>query len=341
MHRIKLFAPLALACVVSRTAAQVATFASLSGAGGLSVQRLDIDRAHSAIEFSVRFMGLSRVRGAFAEFGGTVMYDPTDLTKSSVSVVIRAASINTNVTARDKDLQSANFFDAEKFPNITFHSTALERTADGFALRGPLTMHGVTREVSIPFKLLHPLSGDAWGNQRVGFVGVLTLNRKDYGILGTAFWNSEFDPGRMSISNEVEIELTISAEASNVDRWTAPKGDSLLAAVEQQGLGPVLAQFKAAAADSSTDAGRFSDQILNSAGVKLMHRKRFADAVACYQLGVVLKPERASLHAALGEAYLMAGKRTEAIASFRRAMALNPDNTVASEYLRALGATAS
>jgi polyisoprenoid-binding protein YceI len=338
MHRIKLFTPLALACLASTASAQSATFASLSGATGLKVQRLDIDWPHSAVEFSVRFMGLSRVRGAFAEFGGTVMYDPADLTKSSISVVISTASINTNVTSRDRDLKSANFFDAEKYPRITFHSTAIERTVDGFTLRGPLTMHGVTREVSIPFKLLHPLSADAWGNQRVGFVGDLTLNRKDYGILGTAFWNSEFDPGRMSISNEVEIELTIEAEVNNVERWTTPKGDSLLAAVEQQGLGPVLAQFKAAAADTSTDAGRFSDQILNAAGVKLMHRKRFADAVACYQLGVALKPERASLHAALGEAYLMAGKRAEAIASFRRAMALNPDNTVAAEYLRALGA---
>ena len=341
MHRIHRLAPLALACIATDAAAQIATFASLSGAGGLKVQRLDIDRSHSAVEFSVRFMGLSRVRGAFSEFGGTVMYDPADLTKSSVAVVIRTASINTNVTARDRDLQSASFFDAEKFPLITFHSTAVERTADGFALRGPLTMHGVTREVSLPFKLLHPLSADAWGNQRVGFVGGLSINRKDFGILGTAFWNSEFDPGRMSIGNEVEIELMLSAEASNVDRFTTPKGDSLLAVAEKQGLGPTLKEFRAAAADTSKDAGRFTEPILNAACGKLMHRKRFAEAVECWRVGTELKPERAQLHAGLGEAYLMAGKRAEAIASFRRAMALDADNTVAAEYLRVLGAATS
>src|SRR5689334_10388553 len=101
---------------------QSATFASLSGASGLSVRRLDIDFPHSAVEFSVRFMGVSRVRGAFSQFGGTIMYDTADARRSSVSVVIQAKSINTNVESRDKDLRSANFFDVEKYPLITFHS---------------------------------------------------------------------------------------------------------------------------------------------------------------------------------------------------------------------------
>jgi polyisoprenoid-binding protein YceI len=316
--------------------AQVATFASLTGTTGLRVQRFDIDKAHSAVEFSVRFMGLSRVQGAFSEFGGTLMYDPSEVARSTISIVIGTASINTNVAARDRDLQSANFFDAEKFPRITFRSSTVEQRPDGFAVRGPLSMHGVTREVTIPFKLLHPLSTDAWGNQRIGFVGGLSLNRRDYGILGTAFWNSEFDPGRMSISNEVEIELTLSAEVSNVDLFTTPKGDSVLAAVERQGLQPTLQQFRAAAADTSKDAGRFTEPILSAVVLKLMHRKRFADAVAAYRLATELKPDRAALHAGLGEAYLMTGKRQEAIASFRRAIELDTVNTVAGEYLRHL-----
>ena len=322
---------------VGPAAAQRATFASLAGATGLTVQHYDIDWPHSAIEFTVRFMGLSKVRGAFGQFGGTLMYDTTDVTRSSISVVIDASSINTNVAFRDKDLRSPNFFDAEKFPRIIFRSSAVEKRPSSFALRGPLTMHGVTREVVIPFTLLHPLSTDAWGNQRVGFVGGLTLSRKDYGILGTAFWNSEFDPGRMSISDEVKIELTLEAEVNNVEKWTLPKGDSVLAVVDQQGLEPTLAQFRAAASDTTKDAGRFTEAMLSTVGTKLMHRKRYADAVAVYRLGAELKPDRAALHAALGEAYLMTGKRSEAVASFRRAVALSPENSVASEYLRALG----
>ena len=318
--------------------AQSATFASLSGKSGLQVQRFDVDFPHSAIEFSVRFMGLSRVRGAFSEFTGTVMYDPADLTRSSVSIVINVGSINTNVASRDRDLKGPSFFDAEKFPRITFRSTAVKRQSDGYVMGGTLTMHGVTREVTIPFKLLHPLSKDAWGNQRIGFVGGLTVSRKEYGILGTAFWNSEFDPGRMSISDEVQIDLTLEAELNNVERWATPKGDSVLAAADQQGLAKALEQFRTAAADTTTDAGRFTEAILLTVGIKLMHRGRFADAVAAYTLATQLKPDRAALQAGLGEAYLLTGKRAEAIASFKRAAALSPENTVAAEYLRVLKA---
>lgn len=158
--------------------AQAATFASLAGASGLAVQRLDIDSPHSSIEFAVKFMGLSTVRGAFSEFGGTLMYDPADVTRSSIAVVIRTASINTNVDVRDRDLRSRNFFDAEKYPLITFTSTRVDRDGDRFTARGAFSMHGVTKEISIPFTRLHPLSRDAWGNQRVGFLGHTTLNRK-------------------------------------------------------------------------------------------------------------------------------------------------------------------
>src|SRR6185503_4531636 len=110
-----------LPIVGTPAAAQSASFASLNGKTGLPVQRFDIDWPHSALEFAVRFMALSTVRGAFANFGGTLMYNPNSIPGSSVSVVIQAKSINTNVASRDKDLKSENFFDAEKFPLITFH----------------------------------------------------------------------------------------------------------------------------------------------------------------------------------------------------------------------------
>lgn len=327
----------ALTAPVGTLCAQSATFASLAGATGLSAQRFDIDWPHSAIEFTVRFMGLSKVRGAFSQFAGTLMYDGTDITRSSISVVINAASINTNVASRDQDLKSPNFFDAQKFPRITFTSSWVEQQANGLLVRGPLTMHGITREVAIPFTALHPLSKDAWGNLRMGFVGALTLSRKEYGILGTMFWNSEFDPGRMSISDEVAIDLTLEAEVNNVDRWSTPKADSLRAAAAGQGIAKTLQQYRAAARDTTTDAGKFPEQILGAAGMKFLHAKQFADAVEAYRLAVELRPDRAALHAGLGEALLMTGKRAEAAASFRQAVALDSANTVATEYLRHLG----
>jgi len=314
--------------------AQSATFASLNGKTGLPVQRFGIDWPHSAIQFSVRFMGLSTVRGAFARFGGTVMYNPASIEGSSVSVVIEANSINTNVESRDKDLKSPNFFAAETFPMITFHSEKIDKTKGGFVAHGPLTMHGVTHPVAIEFVQIHPVSSDAWGNRRVGFVGHLSVARKDYGILGTKFWNSEIDPGRMSISDNVDIDLTVEAEVNQVERWGLPKGDSLLAASATKGIPTVLSEFRASASDTTSSIGKISEGALNALTVKLMHRGRYDDAIEAYELAIDLHPEASWAYAGLGEAYLMSGKKTSAVESFRKALAADSTNTVAYEYLR-------
>jgi len=314
--------------------AQSASFASLRGRTGLPVQRFDVDWPHSAVEFSVRFMALSTVRGAFANFGGTLMYNPKSITGSSISVVIQTKSINTNVDFRDKDLRSENFFDTEKFPLITFHSDRIERWKDGFVARGPLTMHGVTRPVAIQFVQIHPVSSDAWGNKRVGFVGHLSLSRKDYGILGTKFWNSEYDPGRMSISDDVNVDLTLEGEVNQVEQWTTPKGDSLLAAADTKGIKTALSEFRAVASDTTSSLGKISDGMLQTVTVKLMHRGRYADAIEAYTLAIDLHPNASWAYAGLGEAYLMSGDKPMAVQNFRKALATDSTNTVAYEYLR-------
>ena len=334
LTRLLVLAPV---IVMARTAtAQSATFASLNGKTGLPVQRFDIDASHSAMEFAVRFMGLSTVRGAFASFGGTLMYNPKSITESSVSVVIETKSINTNVATRDRDLRSQNFFDADKFPLITFHSERIERTKDGFVARGPLTMHGVTRPVAVRFVQIHPVSGDAWGNLRVGFVGHVSLSRKEFGILGTRFWNSEYDPGKMSISDKVDIDLTLEGELHHVGRWINPKADSVLAASATKGVNAVLAEFRAAAADTSSTIGKTSAGILSQVTAKLMHRGQYADALQAYQLAVDLRPDAAWALAGLGEAQLMSGNKAAAVENFRKALAVDSTNTVAYEYLRHL-----
>jgi polyisoprenoid-binding protein YceI len=322
--------------IPGRVRAQPATFASFAGAAGLPIQRFDIDRSHSAVEFSVRFMGLSDVRGAFSQFTGTIMYDTVDARRSTLSVGIQTKSINTNVESRDKDLKSENFFDAETYPLITFRSERIDRTKSGFVARGPLTMHGVTRPVAIAFKQIHGLMSDAWGNKRMGFIGHLSLNRKDYGILGTKFWNSEFDPGRMSISDNVEIDLNVSAEASQVERWTTPIGDSLLKTAAAQGLSKTLAAFRAAATDTTNPMSKIRGGVLLSTATKLMHRGDFSGAVEAFRLASELDPTADWAHAGLGEALLMSGKKTLAIESFRKAIAADSTNTVAFEYLRHL-----
>ena len=336
MTTLKLLRLSIAVCAISPAAAsaQRASFASLNAPTGLSVQRFDIDWPHSAMDFTVRFMGLSNVRGGFGSFGGTLMYDPKSIEQSSVSVIIEAKSINTNVEFRDKDLKSANFFDVEKYPLITFHSDKIEKTRDGFIARGPLTMHGITKPVAINFTQIHPVSADAWGNKRVGFLGHLSLNRKDYGILGTKFWNSEYDPGKMSISDNVDIDLTLEAEVNQVERWTAPKADSLLTVVAARGVKPVLADLKALAADTTSAVGKNSAGILSSMTVKLMHRARYDDAIEAFKLATELHPDASWAYAGLGEAYLMTGRKAPAAEQFKKALAADSTNTVAYEYLR-------
>lgn len=315
-------------------AAQSATFASLNGHTGLPVQRFDVDWPHSAVEFSVRFMALSTVRGAFADFNGTLMLNPQSITQSSVSIVIETKSINTNVQSRDRDLKSANFFDAGKFPLIIFHSERIERAKDGFVAHGPLTMHGVTHPLAIQFVQVHPVSSDAWGNRRVGFLGHASLSRKAYGILGTKFWNSEYDPGKMSISDNVDIDLTLEAEVNQVERWTTPKGDSLLTAADTKGLKTVLTEFRTVAADTTSELGKISDPVLMTVATKLMHRGRYGDAIEAYNLAIDLHPDASWAYAGRGEAYLMTGKTAQAPDQFRKAIAADSTNTVAYEYLR-------
>jgi polyisoprenoid-binding protein YceI len=209
-------------------------------------QRFEIDRLHSSIGFSVRFMGMSTVHGAFASYGGTVMYYPDAVEKSSVSAVIATASINTNAPERDRHLKSPDFFDITKFPYITFRSTAIRKSSDGFVAEGDLVMHGVSKRLAIPFRMLNAPIADAWGNSRMTFEGSIRLSRKEYGILGTAFWNSEFDPGRMAVSDEVQIDLLVSAIISNVLRWGDRQGDSLLTDIESRGVGPAIASYRSA-----------------------------------------------------------------------------------------------
>ncbi len=164
------------------------------------------DPAHSSIDFSVRHMVISTVKGFFDKFEATVMYDTMDVTKSKVSVLINPASISTNNETRDKHLKSPDFFDVEKYPEITFNSTKIEKTADGLVMTGNLTMRGVTKEVSFPFVINGPIT-DPWGNQRFGTEASLTINRQDYGVS----WNKVLDSGGLTAGNDVKIDIQIEA----------------------------------------------------------------------------------------------------------------------------------
>jgi polyisoprenoid-binding protein YceI len=309
--------------------------ASIAGAQSSTLpQRFEIDGSHSAISFAVRFMGLSTVRGAFSRYTGTVMLYPNAIERSTVSAIIGAASINTNAPDRDRHLRSPDFLEVEKYPYITFRSSAVKKAAQGFVAEGELTLHGVTKQVAIPFVMVHPPTLDAWQNTRVTFQGGLRISRKEYGIRGTAFWNSEFDPGRFAVSDEVEIDLLVSGVVPNPLKWSGPVGDSILAVVESRGVATALREYHAArAVNPKIDS--LPDFAFSLVGEKLIAKGRVTDAVAFYE-GIVETRRAPIFRAMLGEAYLKAGRTEQAITQFETVAKVDSLNTGVSEWLRIL-----
>ena len=164
-----------------------------------------IDKAHSEVTFQVRHL-LTRVRGRFSDFEGTIEYDEQHPEQSSVNTTIKAASIDTNESDRDNHLRSADFFDVEKNPAITFASRSITRNGTGFDLTGDLTIHGVTRPVTLDVTFLGKAK-DPWGNERIAFEADVTINRKDYGLN----WNAALETGGVLVGDEVKVSLSVQA----------------------------------------------------------------------------------------------------------------------------------
>ena len=162
-----------------------------------------VDSVHSEIGFSVRHLGAGKTRGKFTDFTGTVIADPKNLAKSSVSFTVQAKSIDTANSARDNHLRGADFFDVTQFPTLSFVSTKIERAGAGYKATGKLTIHGVTRTISFPFAVSPPVKG-MQKETRAGVEARFTINRKDYGLV----WNALVE-GTQVVGDQVEISLDL------------------------------------------------------------------------------------------------------------------------------------
>ena len=147
----------------------------------LAADEYKIDPNHSSVNFSVTHLMVSTVNGRFTTFEGKILYDGKDVTKSSVNVDIKTASVNTDNTSRDNDLRSAGFFDAEKFPDITFQSKSVEKKGNDYVAHGTLTIKGVAKDVDLPFELKGPADAGKMGKV-MGAHASLTVNRQDFGV---------------------------------------------------------------------------------------------------------------------------------------------------------------
>jgi polyisoprenoid-binding protein YceI len=169
-----------------------------------------IDPAHSIIGFSIRHLEIAWVEGRFKDFKGTIHFDEKDVTKSSVEFTAKVESIDTGVEPRNKHLRTADFFDVEKYPEMSFKSTRVERKGkDGYVLQGDLTLKGVTKQVALPFTATGAIK-DPWGNTRFGVSAQTKIDRRDYGIT----WGKALENGGLDVGNEVTIELQLEAVKS-------------------------------------------------------------------------------------------------------------------------------
>jgi polyisoprenoid-binding protein YceI len=165
-----------------------------------------IDPAHSAAEFKVKHMMISNVKGKFSGLDGVLTLDTADVTRSSLEATIPVATLTTCDDQRDGHLKSADFFDAEKFPVLTFKSTEVRKAAgDDLAVTGDLTLHGVTRSVTFAVEGPSEPGKDPWGNLRIGLSAATKISRKDYGLT----WNSALETGGVLVGDDVAISLDV------------------------------------------------------------------------------------------------------------------------------------
>jgi polyisoprenoid-binding protein YceI len=165
-----------------------------------------IDPAHSIIGFAIRHLEINWVEGRFKDFTGTINYDAADVTKSTVQFTAKIESIDTGVEPRNKHLRTADFFDAEKYPEMTFRSTKVERKGKSYVLYGDFTLKGVTKQVTLPFNITGAIK-DPWGNTRFGVQAQTKINRRDYGIT----YGSALPAGGLDVGDEVTINLQLEA----------------------------------------------------------------------------------------------------------------------------------
>jgi polyisoprenoid-binding protein YceI len=165
----------------------------------------NIDPSHSHVEFAVRHLMISTVKGRFGALHGTVRIDESDFSKSAADITIDVSSIDTREPQRDAHLKSADFFEVETYPTITFKSTRVEKKSDdAFTLVGALTIHGVTEEVSLD--VTHEgRRHDPWGGERAGFSAKTQIKRSRFGLT----WNQLLEAGGVTVGDDIKIAIDV------------------------------------------------------------------------------------------------------------------------------------
>jgi polyisoprenoid-binding protein YceI len=189
--------------MISKSFIATIALAAIIAAPAVAADKYEVDAAHTSIGFSISHMVISKTKGHFKEFTSSIEFDSEKKVVTGVTTTIKAASIDTANAKRDEHLRSADFFDVEKFPEITFTAKSIEQKNGQWMANGTFTMHGVSKEIALPFRVLGPIK-DPWGNERLGVEATITINRKDYGLT----WSKTMETGGLVVGDEVEISIS-------------------------------------------------------------------------------------------------------------------------------------
>ncbi len=166
-------------------------------------QKWELDAAHSTAQFSVRHMMVSNVRGEIKVTSGKLQYDPKAPERTVLEATLDTKSIDTREAKRDEHLKSADFFETEKFPTITFKSKSVKKDGKHLDVKGDLTIHGITKEVTLIVDEVHGPTKDPWGGTRIGATATTKVNRKEFGLV----WNVSLEAGGLLVGDDISITL--------------------------------------------------------------------------------------------------------------------------------------
>ncbi len=189
----------------------------------MALVKWDFDYAHSSVDFTVRHMLVSKVRGRFSKWNGKLEIDEQDVSRSNVEVEIDVASVDTHEPQRDTHLRSGDFFEVDKYPKITFKSTSVEEKGkEHLLVTGNLTIRGITQKVVLDVERGGTVPKDPWGKRRAGFTVTATIDRKDFGVT----YNQTLDHGGLALSEKVSITIEIEATAAVANAATSAEARS-------------------------------------------------------------------------------------------------------------------
>ena len=330
-------------------------FAIIVGAVGLTSRRLsaqapsqllassyEVDPQHSTIEFVTRMLGAVKVRGRFKDYTATIVYDTIAPERSSVSAIIKVASLTTDMSFRDKHLRSPDFFDAEHFPTIVFQSDHVARSADGLLVQGRLTMHGITRTITLPVHVdLAPRLTPETGQVGTAFEAQVRISRQDFGIAGTNKFNPDYNPAFTMLGDSVDIILELSADRQGyIDRRFAGRtppwiADTVSKVLTAQGVQTAVALYRSLRA-AQPATFNFSAGQLDVLARSLVAHGRSRDALELFRLNAETFPTSAGVVQGLADGYAQLDDRDHALTTYRQALQLDSTNTTAIEMIRHL-----